>query len=50
MYIETEVPETYISSITKNKAVSVNFPVLGETVTSKVRQVGNLYQSKQSFF
>ena len=50
MYIETEVPETYISSITKNKAVSVNFPVLGETVASKVRQVGNFINpSNRSF-
>ena len=50
MYIETEVPETYISSITKNKAVRVNFPVLGETVTSKVRQVGNFINpSNRSF-
>ena len=50
MYIETEVPETYISSITKNKAVSVNFPVLGETLSSKVRQVGNFINpSNRSF-
>ena len=50
MYIETEVPETYISSITKNKVVSVNFPVLGETVASKVRQVGNFINpSNRSF-
>lgn len=50
MYIETEVPETYISSITKNKAVSVNFPVLGETLASKVRQVGNFINpSNRSF-
>lgn len=41
MYIETEVPETYIGSITKNKSVEVNFPVLNETFNSKIRQVGN---------
>ena len=50
MYIETEVPETYISSITKNKDVEVNFPVLGETVNSKIRQVGNFINpSNRSF-
>jgi RND family efflux transporter MFP subunit len=50
MYIETEVPETYIGSITKGKKVTVNFPVLGETVTSKVRQVGNFINpSNRSF-
>lgn len=50
MYIETEVPETYIGSITKNKIVEVNFPVLGETLTSKVRQVGHFINpSNRSF-
>jgi membrane fusion protein (multidrug efflux system) len=41
MYIETDVPETYISNITENKAVEISFPVLGEMVNSKIRQVGN---------
>jgi membrane fusion protein (multidrug efflux system) len=41
MYIETDVPETYIGNITENKAVEVSFPVLGEIVHSKIRQVGN---------
>jgi membrane fusion protein (multidrug efflux system) len=41
MYIETDVPETYIGNITENKAVEINFPVLGETLNSKIRQVGN---------
>lgn len=39
MYIETDVPESYISSITKNKKVEVNFPVLGKTIDAKIRQV-----------
>ncbi|MGJ8683725.1 MAG: efflux RND transporter periplasmic adaptor subunit [Nonlabens sp.] len=38
MYIEVEVPENYISSVTKGTDVEVDFPVLGEKVTSKVRQ------------
>ena len=41
MYIETDVPESYIGSITKNKMVEVNFPILGETFNSTIRQVGN---------
>ncbi|MGG6230079.1 efflux RND transporter periplasmic adaptor subunit [Tenacibaculum sp. SDUM215027] len=41
MYIETDVPESYISSIKKGKNVEVEFPVLGEKLTSKIRQAGN---------
>ncbi|MBQ0736232.1 efflux RND transporter periplasmic adaptor subunit [Aquimarina celericrescens] len=41
MYIETEVPERYIGSITKGKDVEVYFPVLNKTINTKVRQVGN---------
>ena len=41
MYISTEVPERYIVSVTKNKNVKVEFPVLGETLESSVRQVGS---------
>ena len=41
MYIETDVPETYIGNITENKVVEINFPVLGETLNSKIRHVGN---------
>lgn len=50
MYIETEVPETYIGSITVGKNVEVNFPVLGETLSSKIKQVGNyINPSNRSF-
>ena len=41
MYIETDVPERYISDIVKGKEVHVEFPVLGKTMTAKVRQAGN---------
>lgn len=41
MYIETDVPERYVSSITPGKEVKVNFPVLGKDVDAKVRQAGN---------
>ena len=41
MYIETDVPEKYINSISKNKKVQVEFPVLDKSMISKVRQVGS---------
>jgi len=41
MYIETDVPESYISNVTKNKNVQVEFPVLGKTMEAKIRQAGN---------
>lgn len=41
MYIETEVPESYITSIKKGKKVIVEFPILGKEVSSSVRQAGN---------
>ena len=41
MYIEAEVPENYITSISKGKKVEVFFPVLNKTVYAKIRQVGN---------
>ncbi len=41
MYVTAEVPESYLSTVVPGKEVSVNLPVLGETITSKVRQTGN---------
>jgi len=41
MYVEAEIPETYIKNIKKGKQVSVFFPILGETISTTVRQVGN---------
>lgn len=41
MYIETDVPERYISNVTKNKNVEVEFPILGKKIDAKVRQAGN---------
>ena len=41
MYIETDVPEKHISNISKNKDVIVEFPVLGKSINSKIREVGN---------
>lgn len=41
MYIKTDVPESYITSIKEGKEVEVEFPVLGKSITSKIRQTGN---------
>ncbi len=41
MYIETDVPESYITNVTVNKSVKVEFPILGKTIDAKIRQAGN---------
>lgn len=41
MYIKTDVPERYISSVSAGKEVIVEFPILGKSFESKVRQAGN---------
>ncbi len=41
MYIETDVPESYLPNVTNGKDVEINFPVLGKTMTAKVRQAGS---------
>ncbi|WP_047246695.1 efflux RND transporter periplasmic adaptor subunit [Maribacter thermophilus] len=50
MYIEVDVPETYIGSISKGKKALVYFPVLGDSVQTKVRETGNFINpSNRSF-
>lgn len=41
MYIETNVPESYITNVSPGKSVQVSFPVLGKTLEAKIRQAGN---------
>ncbi|MBU2938329.1 efflux RND transporter periplasmic adaptor subunit [Lacinutrix sp. C3R15] len=41
MYIETDVPEAYIANITKGKEVTAEFPILGKTVATSIRQAGD---------
>ena len=41
MYIETDVPERYITNVTKHKDVEVEFPILGKTIQAKIRQAGD---------
>lgn len=50
MYIDVEVPERYISNIKEGTTVNINFPVLQDTVQSKVAQVSNyINPSNRSF-
>jgi RND family efflux transporter MFP subunit len=41
MYVEVDVPENYLSGIQEGKEAKVFFPVLRDTVVSKIRQTGN---------
>jgi membrane fusion protein (multidrug efflux system) len=41
MHIETDVPESHITTVTKGKSVEVELPVLGEKIQTKVVQVGS---------
>lgn len=41
MYIEADIPETYITNVTVGKEVKINFPVLHKNLATTVRQTGN---------
>lgn len=41
MFIETDVPETYVKNVTKGKTVEIEFPILGKSIQAKIRQAGN---------
>jgi len=41
MYIETDIPERYITDVTKGKQVKVQFPVLGKSIDTEIRQAGD---------
>lgn len=50
MYIKTDVPETYISSVTKGQQVYVSFPVLGKSLDAQIRQAGNFINPNNRTF
>jgi len=50
MYIEVDVPETYLGGIEKGKEAIVYFPVLGDTVRTKIRQTGNFINPNNRAF
>jgi RND family efflux transporter MFP subunit len=41
MYIDAEIPEGYISSVTKGKHVEIYFPVLDKTVEASIKHVAS---------
>jgi len=41
MYIEVLVPESYLTSVEAGKVAKVHFPILNETIDSKVSETGN---------
>lgn len=50
MYIEAEIPENHLPNVTKGKNVEVNFPVLGKTIKTSIRQVGNFINPNNRAF
>lgn len=41
MYVETDVPESYLANVVPGKDVALFFPVLNKNMNAKVRQAGN---------
>ena len=50
MYLEAEVPEKNIGSVKKGSEVIVDFPVLGESLNTKVSQVSNYINPENRSF
>ena len=50
MYINVEVPERYLGSVTEGKEVKVFFPVLGDSVVTRVRTTGNFINPNNRSF
>ena len=50
MYVEVDVPETYLKDITKGKEVIIEFPVLNMSINSVVRQAGSFINAANRTF
>lgn len=50
MYAEAEIPENYLKGIKSNAKVAVYLPVLGDTIFSTIRQVGNFINPNNRSF
>ena len=50
MYIAVEVPESHLPNVTKGKDVKVHFPVLGDSVSTEIRQTGNFINPNNRSF
>jgi RND family efflux transporter MFP subunit len=50
MYITVDVPENNLGAITKGKEAKVYFPILGDTIVSRIRQTGNFINPSNRAF
>ena len=50
MYITVDVPESYLGSIDNGSKATVYFPVLGDSITTTVRQTGNFINPNNRSF
>ncbi|WP_055443862.1 efflux RND transporter periplasmic adaptor subunit [Lacinutrix himadriensis] len=50
MYIETDVPEAYIANVVKGKDVTAEFPILGKTIETTIRQAGDFINPSNRTF
>ena len=50
MYIDAEVPESYVGKIKKGNSVEVYFPILGETVKTSITHAGNFINASNRSF
>lgn len=50
MYIEVEVPESHLPNVTKGKDVKVFFPVLGDSISTTIRETGNFINPNNRSF
>jgi RND family efflux transporter MFP subunit len=41
MYVQVDVPESHLDGVTQGKKVEIFIPVLGDSITTEVRQTGN---------
>ena len=50
MYLEVDLPESYITTVKKGSKVEVIFPLLGTSMISKVRKTGNFINPNNRSF
>jgi RND family efflux transporter MFP subunit len=50
MYVDVEVPERYLGSVSEGKDVMVYFPVLGDSLNTHVRTTGNFINPNNRSF
>lgn len=50
MYVEVDVPESYLREVTEGKRVELYIPVLGDSMITKVRQTGNFINPSNRTF